>query len=125
VRSLALGEVDRELIAGAQLLDVRTESEFELAHAPRALNMPLTILKLKSRLLDRNTHYITYCNSGRRSSAAAHLLAEDGYNVTVLRNGFDLLSLPQRLRFLSDGNEDYLARERQLAADPVQRLKSS
>jgi CRP-like cAMP-binding protein len=125
VRSLALSEVDRELIAGAQLIDVRTESEFELAHAPHALNMPLTILKLKSRLLDRDTHYITYCNSGRRSSAAAHLLTEDGYNVTVLRNGFDLLSLPQRLRFLGDGNEDYLARERQLAADPVQRLKSS
>jgi CRP-like cAMP-binding protein len=125
VRSLLLTEVDRELIAGAQLIDVRTEPEFELAHAPNALNMPLTILKLKSRLLDRNTHYITYCNSGRRSSAAAYLLAEEGYNVIVLRNGFDILSLPQRLRFLSDGNQDYLARERQLATDPVSRLKSS
>jgi CRP-like cAMP-binding protein len=125
VRSMTLTEVDRELIAGGQLLDVRTESEFDLAHAANALNMPLTILKLKSRLLDRDTHYITYCNSGRRSSAAAYLLAEDGYNVTALRNGYDILSLPQRLRFLNTGNGDYLAHERKLASDPVSRLKSS
>ncbi|MDB6063095.1 MAG: protein kinase [Verrucomicrobiaceae bacterium] len=125
VRGLSLTEVDRDLIAGAQLIDVRTEGEFELAHAPHALNMPLTILKLKSRLLDRDTHYITYCNSGRRSSAAAFLLVEEGYNVTVLRNGFDSLSLAQRLRFIGEGNDDYLTRERQLATDPIQRLKSN
>lgn len=124
-RSLTLTEVDRELIAGAQLIDVRTEAEFELAHAPQALNMPLTILKLKSRLLNRDTHYITYCNSGRRSNAAAHLLAEDGYRVTVLRNGFDALPMVQRLRFLGEGNDEYLARERQLAGDPIQRIRSN
>lgn len=119
IRSLALSDVDRELMAGAQLIDVRSEAEYERSSAASALNMPLTILKLKSRLLDRETHYITYCNSGRRSSAAAYLLAEDGYKVTVLRGGFEALSLPQRLRFLSTGDEAHLARERQLAAAPI------
>ena len=121
VRSLTLAEVDRELMSGAELIDVRTESEYELAHATsglktEALNMPLTILKLKSRLLDRDKRYITYCNSGRRSSAAAYLLAEDGYNVTVLRNGFDALPLAQRLRFLSVGDAEYLQHARELAS---------
>ncbi|HEY3698338.1 MAG TPA: cyclic nucleotide-binding domain-containing protein [Spongiibacteraceae bacterium] len=118
VLSLTLAEVDREMMNGAELIDVRSESEYELAHAAPSLNMPLTILKLKSRLLDRNTRYITYCNSGRRSSAAAYLLAEDGYNVTVLRNGFESLPLSQRLRLLAAGDESFLDRARELASIP-------
>ncbi len=108
VRSLTLAEVERELATGAELLDVRTQSEYELARAEPALNMPLNILKLKSRLLDREKRYVTYCNSGRRSSAAAYLLAEDGYQVTVLRNGFEALSLAQRARLLDAGDSAYL-----------------
>ncbi|MDX9874724.1 MAG: cyclic nucleotide-binding domain-containing protein, partial [Spongiibacteraceae bacterium] len=57
-RTLSLVEADRELRAGAGLIDVRTELEFEQAHAAGALNMPLNILKLKSRLLDRDRTYI-------------------------------------------------------------------
>jgi CRP-like cAMP-binding protein len=116
VHSLSLAEVERELSAGAALIDVRSGDEYERAHATNALNMPLTILKLKSRLLDRNTHYIAYCDSGRRSSAAAFLLTEDGYKITVLRNGFEALPLAQRLCFLDTGEREYLAREQALAA---------
>lgn len=115
VRSLSLAEVERELAAGAALLDVRSGDEYERAHAEGALNMPLSILQLKARLLDRNTQYIAYCDSGRRSSAAAFLLTEDGFRVTVLRNGFEALPLAQRQRLLSAGDPLYLAREQQLA----------
>ncbi len=126
VRNLTLAEVERELADDAELIDVRTQSEYELAHATAALNMPLTILKLKSRLLDRDKLYITYCNSGRRSSAAAYLLAEDGYNVTVLRNGFDALPLPQRLHFLDSGDAAHLQRARELvsASAPLSKSQS-
>jgi len=115
VHSLGLAEAERELAAGAALIDVRSQEEFERAHAAGALNMPLTILKLKSRLLDREQHYITYCNSGRRSSAAAYLLAEDGYRVAALRGGFEALPQAQRLGFLAAGDHAYLERERRLA----------
>lgn len=112
--SVTLPELEREVAAGATLVDVRTQEEFECAHASQALNMPLNILKLKSRLLQRDRRYIVYCNSGRRSSAAAHLLAADGYNVVALRNGTDTLPLVQRLRFLSDGDVDYRSRQQAL-----------
>ena len=124
VRSFTLSEVERELVAGAELIDVRTESEYDLAHADVALNMPLTILKLKSRLLNRDKRYIAYCNSGRRSTAAAYLLAEDGYHVTVLRNGFDALPLMQRSRFLGAGDAGYLQRLQELANAAVPLSKS-
>jgi rhodanese-related sulfurtransferase len=119
VHGRTLADVERELNAGAQLLDVRTEEEYDLAHVQDALNMPLNILKLKSRLLDRETHYIAYCNSGRRSTAAAYLLSEDGYRVTVLRGGFEKLSLSQRAHFLNVGDTAYLAQQRQLAVEPL------
>lgn len=114
LKTQGLNEIDRELMSGAMLLDVRSQEEFERAHAERALNMPLSILKLKSRLLDPDTRYIAYCNSGRRSSAAAYLLGEEGFNVAVLRGGFETLAMPQRLRFLAAGDVEYLAREQAL-----------
>lgn len=115
VRSLGFAELEGAIAAGAVLIDVRGSDEFERMHAPRALNMPLNILQLKARQLDRGTRYIAYCDSGRRSSAAAHLLTEDGYDVTVLRGGVDALPSTQRLQLLSAGDPAHLARERRLA----------
>src|SRR5690606_26514787 len=117
LKAQSLAEVERELAGGAVLLDVRSQEEFERAHAEGALNMPLNILKLKSRLLDPRTRYVAYCNSGRRSGAAAHLLGEEGFDVTVLRGGYEALALPQRLRLLTAGDPVYLAREQLLIRD--------
>jgi len=114
VNSVSLSELERGVASGAVLIDVRTQDEFECAHAPQALNMPLSILKLKSRLLQRDRRYIVYCNSGRRSGAAAHLLAADGYDVVALRGGTDTLPLAQRLRFLAEGDAQYLTRQQAL-----------
>lgn len=114
-RTLSLAEAERELVAGAGLIDVRSEDEFERAHAASALNMPLAILKLKSRLLERGRTYVVYCNSGRRSLAAAHLLAAEGFNVIALRHGVDALDARQRLRLFNSGDAEYLFTERQLA----------
>jgi CRP-like cAMP-binding protein/rhodanese-related sulfurtransferase len=115
VRSVGFADLEREMAAGAVLIDVRGSDEFERMHIPCALNMPLSILQLKARQLDRGTRYIAYCDSGRRSSAAAYLLAEDGYDVTVLRGGVDALSAAQRRQLLSEGDPSHLAREQQLA----------
>lgn len=115
VRGLGFAELEREVAAGAVLVDVRGSDEFERAHAPHALNMPLNILQLKARQLDRGTRYIACCNTGRRSSAAAFLLTEDGYDVTVLRGGIEALTPAQQLHLMCAGDSAYLARERQLA----------
>lgn len=89
VRWLSAGQLLAAREAGVQLLDVRTQAEFEHGHLPGALNMPLNILKLKSRLLGSDGFYITCCNTGRRACAAAHLLSEDGYQVAALRDGLE------------------------------------
>ena len=107
VQQVGYGQLQRCLAGGAQLLDVRTLEEYEQARAAAALHMPLSIIKLKSRLLDPERFYITYCNSGRRSSAAAHFLSEDGYQVATLRGGLADLPAKERLRLLDGGCAAY------------------
>jgi CRP-like cAMP-binding protein len=72
---------------GGQWLDVRLPSEFEQYHAPGAINMPLYSIRLKLKAFDRNKHYLVCCDTGRRSSAAAYILSERGFQASVLRDG--------------------------------------
>ena len=82
--------------AGGQWVDVRLPSEFEHYRAHGAINIPLHSLRLKMKALDRNRHYIVCCDTGRRSSACAYILAERGYQASVLRGGLGATELASR-----------------------------
>lgn len=73
---------------GAVWLDVRLEAEHENQAIPGSLNIPLCLLRLRSRELDPDTRYVVYCDSGQRSAAAAYLLSESGFEVCVLAGGY-------------------------------------
>ena len=78
----------RELIErGAKWLDVRLPSEFETFHLDDALNVPLYFIRLKVKTLDPKTPYIAVCDTSRRSSAAAFLLSERGFEAFCLQGG--------------------------------------
>ena len=79
---------------GAQLIDVRLETEFKTGSLKGAINLPLYLLRLKSGSLDRKRTYILLCQSGRRSSAAAFLLSQRGFDARVLAGGLDALGKP-------------------------------
>lgn len=89
------GNIEGFLNAGAQLLDVRTQKEYELGHHGRALNIPLNLIYLKSSILDKNKLYITYAPTEERAKAAAFLLAEQGFQAYALQSGIN--SLPREL----------------------------
>ena len=74
---------------GMTWIDVRTQDEYERLHLEKALNLPLDIMKLKSRVLDKSQQYITYCSSGRRSKTAAYFLAEEGFDVSAVSDGIE------------------------------------
>lgn len=88
--------------AGGLWLDVRTNDEFEAEHFRGAQNMPLNVLRLKSRLLDSKRHIVVYCDTGRRSTAAAFLLKNAGFRVDLLDGGVNALSSAQRKQYLVD-----------------------
>ena len=68
-------------------IDVRMESEHKDSGIPGSINIPLITLRIKSSALDTKKKYIVYCDSGRRSSAAAFLLSERGLQVYCLKGG--------------------------------------
>jgi CRP-like cAMP-binding protein len=77
-----------EIIAkGGRWLDVRLPSEHQNLSIEGSLNIPLYFIRLKLSALDRNIPYVVYCDTGRRSSAAAYILVERGFDAYVLTGG--------------------------------------
>jgi CRP-like cAMP-binding protein len=84
---LSWEEAEQKIKQGAQWLDVRLESEHANSGLPGSVNVPLFMLRLKADSLDMKRTYIVYCDTGRRSSAAAFLLSERGFQAYVLKGG--------------------------------------
>jgi len=72
---------------GGAWIDVRLPSEYEHSHLPGALNIPISALHRTARTFDRGLHYICYCQTGQRSSAAAFVLKQHGLSASVLSEG--------------------------------------
>jgi len=66
---------------------VRLPSEFEHCHFEHAINVPLYFVRLKLKTLDPSVPYVVCCDNGRRSSAAAYILSERGFDASVLTGG--------------------------------------
>jgi CRP-like cAMP-binding protein len=110
VATLALNELEENIANHVVAVDVRSEEEYSEMHLRHAVNVPLNILAIKSRLLAKDKLYIFYCDTGRRSRAAAHLLAQHGYNALALDNCLQLFTPAGMQQFLSD-THNYVLRD--------------
>jgi CRP-like cAMP-binding protein len=95
-----LKEVDLEqakamIKQGAILIDVRMESEHKAGSIKGSVNIPLFMLRLKSEGFDSGKRYICYCETGRRSQAAAYIMSEAGFDSHVLKGGLQAISHAQ------------------------------
>ena len=80
-------EADEMVKQGAVWVDVRLESEYKNNGIQGSINIPLFMMRMKAESLDPGKKYILYCDSGRRSSAAAFLLNERGLQAYCLKGG--------------------------------------
>lgn len=71
------------------LIDVRACEEFASGHIAGAINIPLSLLRL--RRLSPDKSYLLYCSTGRRANAAAFLLSKAGYNASALTQNLESL----------------------------------
>jgi CRP-like cAMP-binding protein len=110
IEEISLPDARNKIEQGSIWLDVRSQQEYEHGHCAGAPNFPLNLLKMKSRLLDNSTTYITYCNTGRRSMAAACLLQGNGYKVIMLEKGLDKLPDDVRAGLLKAGDDTCVQR---------------
>jgi len=73
----------------AQLVDVRSPTEFAAAHLPGAINIPLEQIELRTADLDARAQVILVCQAGTRARLAHALLADSGNHLLVLEGGTD------------------------------------
>ncbi len=87
LKRLSWAEAEQHVADGALWLDVRYPSEYQNDRLPGAMNVPLNEIRNAIGVLDSKREYVVYCQSGRRSSAAAFLLSQRGYHACWLEDG--------------------------------------
>jgi rhodanese-related sulfurtransferase len=87
LQSVTMEQARAKVGGGGQWIDTRYPSEYQYDKLPGAINIPLSEVRNAVRVLDRTREYVLYCQSGRRSSAAAFLLAQRGFRAFVLAGG--------------------------------------
>ncbi len=85
LRHIGRNEVAGVLAAGGQVLDVRFSSEAPEVAIPGAINVPLHTLRQNIATL-RKVPTVVCCDQGQRSSVAAFILAQHGFDAYVLRS---------------------------------------
>lgn len=101
VSTVMASNIEGLLIKGTQLIDVRTQAEFDNGHYMNAMNLPLHLSYLKSALLEGGQQYITYSASEDRAKTAAFLLSQQGFNVSAMQGGIETLPLSLHQKFTS------------------------
>lgn len=87
LRRVSMEEAKQRVAAGAIWLDVRFAAEYQYDRLPGAINIPLNEIRNALGSLDTDKEYVVYCQSGRRSAAAAFLLSQRGYRALLLDGG--------------------------------------
>jgi rhodanese-related sulfurtransferase len=87
VREVDRAEARQMVDAGAQLVDVRADHEWEAGHLPGAVHIALPELAARAAEIDRDKPVVIYCRSDNRSDMAATALAEAGYDAVKLAGG--------------------------------------
>ncbi|MDP2154107.1 MAG: cyclic nucleotide-binding domain-containing protein [Methylotenera sp.] len=84
---VSMADAEAQVASGAIWVDARLPSEYQYEHIDGAINLPLNEIRQLTSSLDRSKTYLVYCQTGRRSSAAAFILVQNGFNAAVLDGG--------------------------------------
>ena len=80
----------RELVgAGAMLLDVREDHEWQAGHAPEATHLPMSRIGAEVSRLPTDRLIVCVCHVGARSAAVAEALTNAGFSAANLVGGMD------------------------------------
>lgn len=78
---------ERLLAAGAQLIDVRRQEEWDGARLSGARHIPMDELTARAGEIDPGEPVIFYCHGGTRSAMAAQAFRAGGYEAFTLTGG--------------------------------------
>lgn len=91
IKEVTVAETLERMSAGANLIDVREDNEWQNGHAENAVHLGRGIIErdIVDQFPDKNAELILYCGGGFRSALAADNLQKMGYaNVFSMAGGW-------------------------------------
>ncbi|WP_319370839.1 FAD-dependent oxidoreductase [uncultured Ilyobacter sp.] len=70
------------------VIDVRASKQYDAAHIPGAINIPLGNLRAEALKLDKNKKYVVHCNKGVTGNAAQNVMLNLGFDCYNLSGGY-------------------------------------
>ena len=92
VETFTYEELDNYDKESTQLLDVRSELEFQNGHLEGAVNISVDNLRKELDKLDKNKPILAYCQVGLRGYIASRILTQHGFNVKNMTGGYKSVS---------------------------------
>ena len=80
-------EAKQIIDGGSQVVDVRTDVEFEAGHIRGARHVPVADVQRESAGLAKDQPVVIYCRSGNRSGPVADAFAASGWNAHSIEGG--------------------------------------
>lgn len=87
IEEVSATDANAAIEAGAFLLDVRNDDEWQAGHAPNATYITLAEVDARRDEIPQGTPVIAVCRAGGRSLRAAEILAAHGFAVRNLTGG--------------------------------------
>jgi len=84
---IGVAEAAERFGAGAQMIDVRQDYEWEAGHVSGSVHVPLEGLPAAATELDRDRPIIFVCRTGSRSGLATELFRSSGFDAHNLAGG--------------------------------------
>jgi len=87
VPSMSAAKARDEVREGAQLVDVREKSEWQVGHAPQAIHIPVSSVSAKLDRIKTDRTVLVVCRSGNRSRGVVSMLRKQGYDNVINLSG--------------------------------------
>src|SRR6185369_8795369 len=89
IKSIQPIDMRQEIKMGAEVIDVRKHSEWNISHVKNATLLPLSGMPGNLNTKDKNKAYLVHCGGGYRSMTAISLMKRLGFkNLTNIYGGF-------------------------------------
>lgn len=91
IREVTVAETLERTEAGAVLIDVREDNEWQMGHATDAIHLGRGVIErdIVGQIPNKDKEIILYCGGGYRSALAADMLQKMGYtNVFSMAGGW-------------------------------------
>lgn len=89
INSIQPDAMKREINNGADVIDVRKPSEWNVSHVKGATFVPLSGMPENFKSMDKTKSYLVHCGGGYRSMTAISLMKRQGFtNLTNIYGGF-------------------------------------